>query len=644
MNALLNVFKRKTYCLLGILNFLVVLHVQSQNEDCNAPVGMNLGELHDVLVDVFKTARPFWEGNINTFEWDTGNPIPKDSNGYPTAINSSSGAVARTLVLEGTRGAYSEGTYTLLYDGRGKMFIDEGYDPINVVYDTAFSTHNGINNRITFQVNPSDLGCIIEIEETMPSNHIRNIRLIRPNDPGTDYLNSYDTDYFRSTLYDRLEGFSVLRFMDWQGTNFSPIQTWNDRTLLSHQKWNGNFGEGTGMPIEALVQLVNRTGISPWFCMPHRADDQFINQFASYVNDHINANIPIYVEYSNETWNDTFSDDAWLEGQSGQSSYATAMGNANGWTGYFESFGRWTAQRSVEIFDIWDSVFGTNQDQIIKVLGIQVGPDLGTPFTLDHVVNGSPAWQQADYLAMAPYFGGEFSEWDYPDINTWSVDRLIDSVEAHIFAYDHGPYWAERTVDLIQGAPYNGAIEAIAYEGGHHLYSLQGPPVSEGGVVAQLFTDAARHPRMGDIYQDYLDWWTSLNQGPMVLFNLNSTPTWGNFGLMDAIDQPMSEVPSFAATKSWIDEWCLVNPINEVSNHLSDIKVFPNPVSEYLHIGSDFEISALEITNLLGQVVASYSNINPSGINVSAWPNGTYFIRLKNRNTKDWMVQKIIKL
>ncbi|MCA9726172.1 MAG: hypothetical protein KC729_00710, partial [Candidatus Eisenbacteria bacterium] len=408
---------------------------QAQTE-CSAPIGMNLTGVADALVDVFKTSRAFWETDRINWIWDTGVPLTVDADGYPTSLRP--GYAARTLFMEGFGGNYPTGSYTLFYDGTGQIIPD--FDAVNPIY----FDNGGIDNRIEFEVvNPTSVGIVIDITATDPTDHIRNIRVIRPEEEGTDYRNTYQTDHFRPLLLDRLANYRVLRFMDWMGTNFSPVVTWQDRTQLSQKTWSSNFGEGAGMPYELLIELCNRTGIPPWFNMPHMADDDYLSQFATMVRDQLDPDLPIYVEYSNEVWNGLFIDDAWWPGQSGQHSYAYEQAEARGWAcptcPFFEPFGRWVAQRSVEMFDIWRAVFGADADRLVRVLPIQNGPGNSTPWVLDHQVNGVAAFRQADVVAGAPYFAGEFGP-DTPGIDQWTVDDLLDAVEATQFAFDSGPY------------------------------------------------------------------------------------------------------------------------------------------------------------------------------------------------------------
>lgn len=80
-------------------------------------------------------------------------------------------------------------------------------------------------------------------------------------------------------------------------------------------------------PIEAQVQLANQVKASFWGNIPLLAQDDWINQWSSYVCSNLNSGLFFYPEYSNEVWN--------FSGQT-QTSLANVMGlalgfpNANG--------------------------------------------------------------------------------------------------------------------------------------------------------------------------------------------------------------------------------------------------------------------------------------------------------------------------
>ena len=70
--------------------------------------------------------------------------------------------------------------------------------------------------------------------------------------------------------------------MDWMRTNGSEIFKWSERPKM--EDYTYTLKE---TPLELMIDLCNRQKINPWFCMPHRADDDFVRNFAEMVRDRL---------------------------------------------------------------------------------------------------------------------------------------------------------------------------------------------------------------------------------------------------------------------------------------------------------------------------------------------------------------------
>jgi hypothetical protein len=57
-----------------------------------------------------------------------------------------------------------------------------------------------------------------------------------------------------------------------------------------------------GVALEHMVLLANTVGASPWFNIPHTADDAYIASMAAAVLASLRPDLKVYVEYSNEVW------------------------------------------------------------------------------------------------------------------------------------------------------------------------------------------------------------------------------------------------------------------------------------------------------------------------------------------------------
>jgi len=67
-----------------------------------------------------------------------------------------------------------------------------------------------------------------------------------------------------------------------------------------------------GMPVEVLCALSNKLNVSPWFCLPVMADDDYVTNWATTIKNNLNSNLVAYLELSNEVWNGGYTEFAWV--------------------------------------------------------------------------------------------------------------------------------------------------------------------------------------------------------------------------------------------------------------------------------------------------------------------------------------------
>jgi hypothetical protein len=138
------------------------------------------------------------------------------------------------------------------------------------------------------------------------------------------------------------------------------------------------------------VRLANTLGLPPWFNIPHRATNGFVLQFASLVNQQLDTCLKVHIEYSNETWNGSFA----------QSAYVQSQGWALGLSAdSFLAGAYYTALRSAQIFGIWQQVFG-GTGRLFRTIASQSA----NSWVSDQMLGFQNAFINADALAIAPYF------------------------------------------------------------------------------------------------------------------------------------------------------------------------------------------------------------------------------------------------
>ena len=72
-----------------------------------------------------------------------------------------------------------------------------------------------------------------------------------------------------------------------------------DALMFSSQADLGRYA----FPHEIICKVANELNVSPWVCIPHQVDDDYINQMATIYRDNLNTNLIVSFEYSNELWN-----------------------------------------------------------------------------------------------------------------------------------------------------------------------------------------------------------------------------------------------------------------------------------------------------------------------------------------------------
>jgi hypothetical protein len=476
-----------------------------------APLGTNLAGIVSwnsqwAFVDVFKMSRA-WISQCDGCNWGEGGDLSLSPEGWVAEL--APNQYATTIMMDEIQ-HFPQGEYTVLYEGEG--LIQFGLNTVNLISEEA--------GRIVIE--PNGNGAVyLEIHETNPANPIRNIRVIMP-----DFETTYESQPFHPLFLERLQGFEVLRFMDWMQINHSTVVTWEDRPQLSDANYE------LGVPVEVMVQLANTLGVDAWFNMPHQANDEYVRNFATYVRDNLNPELKAYIEYSNETWNSQFS----------QANYVIEQGTALGLSSdAFQAGFFYHSRRAVEMFAIWEDVFG-GTDRLVRVLASQAA----NSWTGEQVMDFENASAHADALAIAPYFGAYLGDPSTMDtVANQSVDELIAASREHVMGEVSD--WITANVQ----ATSQRGLELVAYEGGQHLVGYFGAEGNES--LTSLFLAANRDPQMYEVYTEYLNRWHELGGGLFVSFSyVDGFSQWGSWGVLEYQDQALEDAPKYRALVDYV--------------------------------------------------------------------------------------------
>jgi len=466
-----------------------------------AELGVNLDLMTDwspawTFVDGFKHARTWIPQYANGLEnWNTGKSLDLHSDGNLRSL--APGQAAAALMFWDLDGHYPGGDYTCVFEGTG----DLEFRGAATVKTSSSGTYN-------VGVDPQKGGVILRILRTDPADPIRNLRFFMPGFEDGEAI-------FHPAFLKILKPFKVIRFMNWQRTNSQPSGEWSERTKP------GSLTQRSpqGVSLEYMVALANTLEADPWFCMPHMANDDYIRNFAQLTRKLLNPSRKIYVEYSNEVWNGIFP----------QAKYARDCGQRLGLSSNpYEGQLRFYAQRSSDIFKIWEEVFG-GPERLVRVLASQSE----NPWTARTVLEWQDAYRGADALAVAPYFGGRLG--GSPESLNMSVAQILNVCREDIIARHTK---TRENAALAKGS----GLKLIAYEAGQHLVGLR----ELQAPLAQVFMEANEHAGMRELYEFDQKEWRKAGGELMVTYKLTGTyGSSGSFGLLRWQDQTMETAPKY---------------------------------------------------------------------------------------------------
>ncbi len=479
-----------------------------------SPLGINLSRVcywstEFAFKDLFKQSQP-WQSQAKGKPYGQGPPLALSSHGWVQWLRP--GQTADTLITRTARD-YDPGEYICLYDGKGVLIF--GNDARKI---------NASPGRILVNVRPSTKGISLILKKTDDIDPIHNIRLI----PRT-FENTTDEAPLHPRFLKNWSNFKVIRFMDWMATNNSPVEKWSQRTLPTMQTQGGK----AGVALEYMVALANTLHADPWFCMPHRADDAYIENFARMVRQTLDPTLKIYVEYTNEAWNDQFS----------QAKYCMEKGLSLGLSNDpVKARLYYYTRRALEIFQIWESIFKNNH-RLVRVLSSQ----FANPWTSTQILKYLNAGHRVDALGVAPYFGKKLG---VPP----QAQKTVQMTREQLFKVcekDIEKNHEQVATHALLASEYN--LDLVAYEGGQHLVGTRGAENNE--VLTFLFHTMNRDPRMKELYLKDFQGWYRAGGGIFVTFASTGTYNkWGSWGLLEQGTQDLKTAPKYQAVQMYIKQ------------------------------------------------------------------------------------------
>ncbi len=511
-------------------------NVANANQNILSPLGINTNEALEVdasipFVDLFRLALPFEDAR----PWFTKGKVRFDRNGWPAQLNN--GQAGTRFLSHIPPEALPKGTYTVLYDGKGE-----------ITYGASAKLIKRLPGKDLIKFEPMQDGLLtatLFIKKSTPGNYLKNIRIIMPggicrNNPFQHVMNARQCPdnsfqpfekYYKQILFNPkylafMRDFKVIRFMNMSGITRNNIQHWQQRPTMEKATWGGKEGV-RGVPIEVMVKLANTLNVNPWFNIPHKADDHFITKYAQYVRQHLKPNLKVYLEYSNETWNDVFVPQAEYMKQTGVARKLDKDRRVAG--------AKFYSMQSVHIFKLWERVFGGNQ-RLVRVMG-----GLTTNPQLSHTLLGyKNAYKQVDALAIAPYFKIDQNQMR----SIHSVQRVFQLIndKSNRYSIDNTLEFVKQQANIAKSY----GVHLVAYEGGQHLVQSKTHSKKEGANPYLL--KANKHPLMAQAYTRLLNGWKKAGGSLFVAFSAPRPATWhGSWGVKEHINEPDYLAPKYRA-------------------------------------------------------------------------------------------------
>lgn len=583
------------------------------------PIGINLIAVEDwseefVFVDVMNQSREWIAHDLAPgAEWQSDVEVPLRPDGYPLEIpynnGTDPGQGVRALMYFGElENIYPQGNYRLIVEGTGVVRLWGG---ANGTFQCPVDTYVNVEN--------SNGGVALEIEESLASDPVHNIRFIMPG-----FDNVYNTDPFHPDLIDFLDDFEVIRFMDWLKTNDSVVEEWADRNSQNYVTQTAE----SGVAYEYLIELSNRLGKDIWINVPHMASDDFVSEFARLLRDNVDPNLTIYVEYSNELWNSIFS----------QNYYAQNQGLALGYTGEpWERAWKFTAKRSADVFEIFENEF-TNDNRFVKVLPGFAASSYITNFIVERFneLEFNPNQITADALTIAPYFGGSVAD-DLGDAGlsqSVTVNEILDLLEASL---PESYMWIDETKAI---ADANG-LDLIAYEGGQHL--VANFPHNEDPVFVDKLLEANRDQRLESMYCEYMDYWyTTVPNGLFAHFSSHGGYNqFGSWGIKENYDD--NDSPKYQALVNCVFSQSNVSSI-DVNLSTDCIELLPFIDDNIFEIHGELSNYTIDVYDANDNLFQNYNSVGSElSIDLTTMPTGLHYVTIEHTQNSDIGLTTIVK-
>lgn len=325
---------------------------------------------------------------------------------------------------------------------------------------------------------------------------------------------------FRKPFLDKVKALvsgSVIRYMDWQQTNRSPVVNWADRNTSFYQT------SAAGVNYENIVALSNAANADAWICIPHMASEDYTRNLAKFLKANLKPTLKVHIEYSNELWSG---------GDQGQGTYNLLQARADPQFTKPDDTGK-MAQRAAEKLrqhvEIFKQEFGTDKTRLVPEIGGFIANSYWAQWQIDWLKAKGVNLKADNYrIAIAPYVPGN-ADGDLSLTGNENKDQLFAKLNA--FMNGNIKTWIKQNkgVANVEGLKLD-SYEAAAVS----FYATS----SVGQKLLPVYLDMQNDPRTGQLYKDFINMWDVESGGG--LFNtfglVSPYSQYGQWGLLNDVN------------------------------------------------------------------------------------------------------------
>ena len=409
--------------------------------------------------------------------------LPLTSTGYPLATAGTYANIAN--YPDGLYQVSYQGTATLSFWGVGQLTT-----PATLGSDGLYHAVVTVNHLW----DPSNPILMMQVSGLNSLNQFGDMHIIMPG------YGANPTQEFTNSLLQDLQPFSYIRMVEWNNTINSTQVNWQDRVTPNDFTACGPDGAS----YEDIVALANESNKDLWINVPAMATNDYIQSLAQLIDQDLNPNLNVYVEYSNETWNSSFNEYSQVLAAADSNPLVTDTSNDG------LAVAQQTAFQTRNIGDIFKQVFGSEASRVIPVLGGWAAVPYYNQVALQFLQTnyGAVSNSIADF-AIAPYVVLT-SGTDVPGL---AMAGLFNSMENYLDTDVSSWLTGNESLSTTFGVP------VISYEGGQGLY-----PNNSNNPTLEY--QAQNDPGMYTLYKNLIAMWEQDIGTQFTFYALNDS-YWG---------------------------------------------------------------------------------------------------------------------